>query len=340
MIRSCLLCLMFTLVAAVSRSAGDEQKQSPLWPEIEPYETGFLQVSDVHKLYYELCGNPEGTPVIVLHGGPGGRCSPYYRRFFDPEKFFIILHDQRGAGRSEPYAEIEQNDTWELIEDINRLRAHVGVEGKVVLFGGSWGSTLGLAYAEAWPGNVSGLVLRGVFTATQAEIDHFYHGGVRPLFPEAYDRLLASLPDPDRRPLPEYLFELIESGDEEARRKYAYEWARYELRIAALNFSDEQVEEFLANYNPLAFARLENYYMANSCFLEEGQLLREAGRLGDIRVIMVNGRYDVVCPPVTAYTLDAKLANSKLVIAEASGHWMGEPAIESALIEAMHEFEE
>lgn len=337
-----LVLFVFTLAVVVAASCGaaDEPARSPLWPEIEPYETGYLQVSDVHKLYYELCGNPEGTPVIVLHGGPGGRCSPYYRRFFDPEKFLIILHDQRGAGRSEPYAEIEQNDTWELVEDINRLRAHVGVEGKAVLFGGSWGSTLGLAYAEAWPGNVSGLVLRGVFTATEAEIDHFYHGGVRPFFPEAYDRLLSSLPDPDRRPLPEYLFELIESGDEAARRKYAYEWARYELRIAALNFSDEQVEEFLADYNPLAFARLENYYMANKCFLEEGQLLREAGRLGDIRVIMVNGRYDVVCPPVTAYTLDAKLANSTLVIAEASGHWMGEPAIESALIEAMHEFEE
>jgi proline iminopeptidase len=311
-----------------------------LWPEIEPFETGYLQVSELHEIYYELCGNREGKPVIVLHGGPGGSCSPYYRRFFDPEKYFIVLHDQRGAGRSKPYAEIRENDTWNLVEDINRLRAHVGVDGKAVLFGGSWGATLGLAYAEAYPENVSGLVLRGVFTATREEIDHFYHGGVRTFFPEVYDRLVNSLPDPDRRPLPQYLFELIESDDQSVRDKFAYEWARYELRIAALHFTDEQVEEFLESYNPLAFARLENYYMANGCFLEEGQLLRDAGRLADMPVIMVNGRYDVVCPPVTAYRLHGKLPESRLVLAESSGHWMGEEAIQSALLAAMRELEQ
>jgi len=335
-----LLCI-FAMVFVVAPQAGaGESVETPLWPEIEPFETGYLEVSDVHEIYYELVGNPDGKPVIVLHGGPGGRCSPYYRRFFNPEKFLVVLHDQRGAGRSRPYAEIRENNTANLVEDINRLRDHVGVEGKAILFGGSWGATLGLAYAEAYPEKVSGLVLRGVFTATQDEIDHFYHGGVRPFFPGVYDRLLQSLPDPDRRPLPQYLFELIESDDESVRDKIAYEWARYELRIAALNFTDAEVEGFLKDYNPLAFARLENYYMANDCFLEEGQLLREAGRLGETPVIMVNGRYDVVCPPVTAYRLHEVLPNSKLVLAEASGHWMGEPVIQSALLEAMREFED
>jgi proline iminopeptidase len=332
------LVMILAIVVLTQTAAASEEV--PLWPEIEPFETGYLRVSEVHDIYYELCGNRDGTPVIVLHGGPGGSCSPYYRRFFDPEKYFIILHDQRGAGRSKPYAEILENDTWNLVEDINRLRAHVGVEGKAVLFGGSWGATLGLAYAEAYPENVSGLVLRGVFTATREEIDHFYHGGVRPFFPEVYDRLVNSLPEPERRPLPQYLFELIESDDASVRDKFAYEWARYELKIASLHFSDERVEGFLEDYNPLALARLENYYMANGCFLEEGQLLRDAGRLGDMRVIMVNGRYDVVCPPVTAYRLHETLPNSKLVLAESSGHWMGEPAIQSALLEAMRELEE
>jgi proline iminopeptidase len=327
------------IVVAPQVGAGDSA-ETPLWPEIEPFETGYLEVSDLHEIYYELVGNPDGKPVIVLHGGPGGRCSPYYRRFFNPEKFLIVLHDQRGAGRSKPFAEIVENDTWNLVDDINRLRDHVGIEGKAVLFGGSWGATLGLAYAEAHPEKVSGLVLRGVFTATQEEIDHFYHGGVRSYFPGIYDRLVQSLPDPDRRPLPQYLFELIESDDESVRDKFAYEWARYELRIAALNFTDAEVEGFLKDYNPLAFARLENYYMANGCFLEDGQLLRDAGRLGKMPVVMVNGRYDVVCPPVTAYRLHEVLPNSKLVLAEASGHWMGEPAIQSALLEAMREFED
>ena len=332
---------IFILVVVVVPQAGaGASKEIPLWPEIEPFETGYLRVSELHEIYYELCGNRDGKPVIVLHGGPGGSCSPYYRRFFDPEKYFIVLHDQRGAGRSKPYAEIRENDTWNLVEDINRLRAHVGVEGKAVLFGGSWGATLGLAYAEAYPENVSGLVLRGVFTATREEIDHFYHGGVRPFFPEVYNRLVNSLPDPDRRPLPQYLFELIESGDESVRNKFAYEWARYELRIAALDFTDDQVEQFLKDYNPLAFARLENYYMANGCFLEEGQLLRDADRLGNMAVIMVNGRYDLVCPPDTAYRLHEKLPESKLVLAESSGHWMGEKAIQSALLAAMRELED
>jgi proline iminopeptidase len=312
---------------------------SPLWPEIEPFRTGYLKVSDLHEIYYEVCGNPDGKPVFALHGGPGGSCSPYMRRFYDPEKFLIVLHDQRGAGRSKPFAETEENNTQHLVEDIERLRKHLDIDDKIILFGGSWGSTLGLAYAEEYPARVAGLVLRGVFTATRAEIDHFYHGGVRKFFPGVYDRFVNALPDPARRPIPAYLSELLHSEDEAVCAKYADIWARYEIRIAALDFPDEKVDEVMETFNPLAFARMENYYMAHNCFLEEGQLLRNASRLRDVPVFIVNGRYDVVCPPVTAYRLHEALPNSKLVLAEGSGHWMGEPAIEKALIEAIRSFE-
>jgi proline iminopeptidase len=332
--------ILAVLIVLACTAALAQDKETPLWPEIEPFRSGHLEVSEIHQIYYELCGNPDGKPVFMLHGGPGGRCSPYMRRFCDPDRFLIVLHDQRGAGQSKPYAEIRENNTQNLVDDIERLRSHLGIDREIVLFGGSWGATLALAYAETHPQNVAGLVLRGVFTATKAEIDHFYHGGVRTFFPEVYDRFVNSLPDPDRRPLPEYLFELIESDDESVRNKYAYEWARYELRIASLDFPDDQVEGFLEDYNPLAFSRLENYYMANGCFFEEGQLLQNADKIRDIPVVMVNGRYDVVCPPVTAYLLHKKLPKSELILAESSGHWMGEPAIQSALLEAMRNFEE
>jgi proline iminopeptidase len=329
------LLIVFAATAAVAQT-----DDTPLWPETEPYHTEYFKVSEIHELYVQLYGNPDGKPVFALHGGPGGRCSPYMAQFFDPEKFFVVMHDQRGAGQSKPFADIRDNDTWALVEDIERLRKHLGIDEKIILFGGSWGSTLGLAYAETYPDNVAGLVMRGVFTASKEEIDHFYHGGVRTYFPEVYDRFVNSLPDPERRPIPEYLYELLQSDDESIRDKYAYEWARYEIRIASLDYPDEKVEAVLENFNPLAFSRIENYYMKNGCFFEEGQLLRDAGKLADIAVVMVNGRYDVICPPVTAYRLHKMLPKSKLVIAEGSGHWMGEPAIESALVEAMREFED
>ncbi len=327
------------LPAGVPADDSTEQAEGELWPEIEPFERGYLRVSDIHEIYYELCGNPEGKPVFMLHGGPGGMCSPVMRRFCDPEKFLIVLHDQRGAGRSRPYLELRENTTWHLVGDIERLRKKLDLD-KIILFGGSWGATLGLAYAEKHPDNVSGLVLRGVFTATTSEIDHFYHGGVRKFFPEMYESFIASFPDSSRRPLPGYLFNLITSTTGDERKKYIDAWARYEIKISVLEISDRAVDSILVEYaNAAAFSLLENHYMANNCFLEEGQLLENAGVLEGTPVVIVNGRYDVITPPVTAYRLHRRLPGSRLVIAERSGHWMGEENIRAALIRAMRGFE-
>lgn len=318
-------------------SGGDPARQAErLWPEIEPFETGYLQVSPLHEIYYELSGDREGTPVFGLHGGPGGHSSPYMRRFFDPDHYLIVLYDQRGAGKSRPYGELRDNDTWALVEDIERLRKHLGLE-RIVLFGGSWGSTLALAYAEAHPARVAGIVLRGVFTATRAEIDHFYHGGAATFFPDVYERFLAELPDPGRRPLPAYLYELIESSNSPQRERYCLAWAKYEVKMAALTISDRAVADIFAEEEPCTFALFENYYMTHGCFLEEGQLLQNADRLAGIPTWLVNGRYDAICPPRTAYELQKRIPGSKLIIAEGSGHWMGEPEIEKALLRIFRE---
>jgi proline iminopeptidase len=316
---------------------------TPLWPEIEPYETGYLKVSDIHEIYYELCGNPKGTPVFVLHGGPGASCSPYQRRFFDPAKFLIVLHDQRGCGKSKPFGEVKENTTQALVADIERLRKHLEL-GKIILFGGSWGTTLGIAYGETYPESVCAMVLRGLFLATDAEIDYYYHGGVRTFFPDAYDEFIAALPDPSTRPLPNYMLDLIQHGDSTAQWKYCKAWTRYEASIGALLAP----AEFLARLElpSPAMAKgvytlglFENYYMANRCFLEEGQLWGDIDKIRDIPITIVNGRYDMICPPVTAYRVHEKLPRSKLVIAEGAGHWMGDKPIETALLEAARDME-
>jgi proline iminopeptidase len=333
--KKCLVCvtLLLGVLSCPTRNAA-----AGLWPAIEPFESGFLEVSALHKIHYELCGSRTGKPVFVLHGGPGGSCSPYMRRFFNPEKFLIVLHDQRGAGQSKPFAEIKENTTQHLVADIERLRRHLKLD-KLILFGGSWGSTLALAYGEAHPEHVSGMVLRGIFTATQAEIDHFYHGGVATHFPDVYEKFVNGLPDPNRRPLPEYLFSLIESDDPEQRARYSRLWAAYEIKVCGLDMPDRRVDAALAGSDPYAFSRLENYYMAHGCFLAEGQLLENAGKLKDIPIVMVNGRYDVICPPINAFRLKQRLPHAKLVLAESAGHWMGEKPIERELLKAMQAFE-
>jgi len=336
-----LILLSVMLVLTVNCSGSGSTEEIELWPEIEPFQSGHFKVSDVHEIYYELCGNPDGKPVFVLHGGPGAACSPYYRRFFNPDKFLIVLHDQRGCGKSRPFAELRENTTQHLVEDIERLRKHLELE-KIVLFGGSWGTTLGLAYGETYPDNVAGMVLRGVFLATKDELDHYYHGGVSLFFPEVYERLLSALPDSEKRPLPDAFLEQLQGKDPALRERCGVAWVKYEARIGGLEASDDWVDD-LAKSEDAGFittlALFENYYMANGCFLEEGQLLDNADRIKDVPVFIVNGRYDMVCPPVSAYQLHRRLPKSELVIAEAAGHWMGEKSIEQALLKAMRKYE-
>lgn len=330
--------LYFLVPIVIFLLASSSYASTKLWPELKPYKTDYLKVSELHEIFYQLGGNPMGKPVMVIHGGPGGGCSPDMFRFFDPEKFHIVLHDQRGAGQSRPYAEIKENTTQYLVEDIEKLRKHLDL-GKVVLFGGSWGSTLALAYAETYPQNVSGMILRGVFTGSRQEIDHFYHGATARYFPENYERLLQYIDDPDQKNYPIQLLKKIQSSDPEVRQKYALAWGKYEIKMAVLYIPDRAVENIFKEWNPYDFALLENYYMANNCFLEDGELLNNTDRIKDIPAVIVNGRYDVICPPITAYKLHKKLPKSELIIVERAGHSASAEPLRSVLVNAVKKFE-
>lgn len=332
-----IFCLLF--IAGFLYFCGQNGKRTQLWPEIEPFQKDYLQVSELHKIYYELCGNPSGKPVFVLHGGPGGSCTPYYRRFFNPESFLIVLHDQRGAGKSRPQFEIKENTTQYLVDDIEKLRLHLKLE-KIILFGGSWGSTLALAYAETYPDKVSGMILRGIFTATKKEIEHFYSGGTEIFFPEIYEQLKETF---GADPTPQIIFDTLQEGGRSDRMKYAEAWTGYEIKLSELSISDAQVTNILntpgLKDDVLSIALLENLYMSNGCFLEEGQLLRNASRISHIPSVLVNGRYDMICPPVNAHRLHKLLPKSRLEIVERAGHSMGEVYIQRALIKAVQSFE-
>jgi proline iminopeptidase len=319
--------------------AAAAEEASPLFPEIEPYDSGHLRVSDLHEIYYEQSGNPQGKPVFFLHGGPGGSAGPAVRRLYDPKKFRIVLHDQRGAGRSKPFAELRENTTQNLVEDVERLRRHLKIEDKILLVGGSWGSTLALAYAEAHPERVAGMVLRGIYLATPEEMEAFYGHGVATYFPEVSERLWSQVPEMPGKTRPQRLLAMLESPDPEVRKKIAKAWAAYETKVAFLERSDAAVEAEFATWDPTAFSRIENHYMAQDCFLEPNQLLRDAHRIKDVPTIIINGRYDVICPPKTAYKLHQALPKSQLWIVEAAGHAGAEPGIQAAIVRAVRTFE-
>jgi proline iminopeptidase len=347
LIRLTLISIISILLFCSCSQKNDTAEDMNLWPEIEPFQSGYLKVSDIHEIYYELCGNPKGKPVFVIHGGPGMGCSPYMRRFFNPEKFLIVLHDQRGCGKSKPNAELRENTTQELVEDIDRLRRKLKLE-KIILFGGSWGSTLSLAYSETYSENVNSMVLRGIFFASIEEFDHFWNG-IPKFFPEIAESLRNALPGcssiavADRFPIADKLLELLQSENKTDRERFARLWQRYEYKACGLNMKDEFLDKYYGTESNsgeiYTNALLEIYYATNLCFLEEGQLLRDIERIRDIPTIIVNGRYDMVCPPYTAYRLHKKLPKSKLIITEESGHLLSEKPNERELLKAVHEFE-
>ena len=338
--------LLILPIFIIISSCNDKSQEAPnkdainLWPEIEPFQAEYLNVSDIHEIYYELCGNPKGKPVFVLHGGPGGRCTPYYRRFFNPEKFLIVLFDQRGGGKSKPLGEIRQNSTQDLIKDIEKLRVHLNLD-KIVIFGGSWGSTLGLVYAESYPNNISGMILRGVFTATEKEMNHIYNV-IPKFFPVEYSDFVSALPEPDKAPTPDYLYNYLNKSDENTIKQIVQAWMNYESKTNMLEAPDNLLEEILSSSSQsdlLAALKVQQHYVINQCFLENGQIIRDVDKISHIPIILINGRYDMYCPPVTAYRLHKMLPESQLIIVESAGHWMGEKPIEKELIKAMKKFE-
>ncbi len=308
------------------------------YPPIEPFERGFLAVDPPHQLYYEQSGNPNGKPVIFLHGGPGGGTDPEHRRFFDPAVYRIVLLDQRACGRSTPLAELAGNDTWSLVEDLERLRKHLGIE-RWQVFGGSWGSTLALAYAQTYPKHVTELVLRGIFTFTRREIDWFYAGGTGRLFPDAWEDFLAPIPMAERADLIQAYYQRLTGNDEQAKRIAARAWSLYECRVATLRM-DPEVETHCDNPDfTLPFARIEAHYFVNGGFLShETQLLEGVASIRHLPCTIVHGRYDVICPLENAFELHRLWPESKLVIVGDAGHSAFEPGIISALVDATNSY--
>lgn len=308
-----------------------------LYPPIEPYETGLLSVGDGHSVYYERSGKAGGKPAVFLHGGPGGGCSPDHRRLFNPEIYDILLFDQRGCGRSIPHAELEANTTWHLVADIERLRELIGVEQWLVL-GGSWGSTLALAYAETHPDRVSALILRGVFTVTKAELSWYYQFGVSEMFPDKWEKFVAPIPE-DERPDMIAAYRRRLTGDDAAiQLEAARAWSVWEADTITLLPSAALVESHNDEQFAIAFARIENHFFFHGAWLEENQLLRDAGKLNGIPGAIVHGRYDMPCAVRYAYELHKTWPAAELHIVEGAGHAFSEPGILDQLIRATDRF--
>jgi len=307
-----------------------------LYPPIEPYDSGRLAVSPLHTIYYEECGNPYGKPVVFLHGGPGGGVVPEYRRFFDPDSFRVILFDQRGAGRSTPHAELEENTTWHLVADIERLREHLRIEGWIV-FGGSWGSTLALAYAETHAERVRALVLRGIFLCRQKEIRWFYQEGASAIFPEAWQQFLDVIPEAERGDMLRAYHRRLTSDDAETRLAAARAWSVWEGSTSKLYPDENLIAEFDAPDLALALARIECHYFVNNAFFKtENYLIENVGRIRHIPTVIVQGRYDVVCPVMSAWELHEAFPEAELEITPDAGHSALEPGNAARLVAAMN----
>lgn len=308
-----------------------------LYPEIEPFDSGMLDVGDGHSIYWERCGTRGGKPAVFLHGGPGGGISPKHRRLFDPELYDIVLFDQRGCGRSVPNASLEANTTWHLVADIERLREMAGFD-KWLVFGGSWGSTLALAYAETHPGRVSELVVRGVYTLTRAELEWYYQFGVSEMFPDKWERFVKPIPEAERSDMMAAYRKRLVGDDRKAQVEAALAWSTWEGETITLLPDPDTSGKFGEDDFAIAFARIENHYFVHAGWLEEGQLIRDAHKLHGIPGVIVHGRYDMPCPAKYAWALHKAWPEAEFHLIEGAGHAYSEPGILDQLIRATDRF--
>lgn len=315
-----------------------------LYPPIEPYDTGMLPVGDGHTLYYEQSGNPDGKPAVFLHGGPGGGVGPKHRRLFDPAKYRIVLVDQRMAGRStphasEPRADLSTNTTWHLVDDLEVLREHLGIQ-RWQVFGGSWGSCLALAYAQTHPDRVTELVLRGLFTLRQSELAWTYEGPARNIFPDDWEAFIAPVPAEQRTPggIQQAYHRLLFDADPAVHVPAGRTWSQWEARLITLYRDDDLIAKFGEDAQAVAFARIENHFFVNHGWLREGQLIEDAHLVADIPTVLVQGRYDMCTPMVTAYDLAKALPSAELIVTPDAGHAFDEPSTLDALIRTTDRF--
>ena len=318
----------------MDRTAGQKRTSSAfLYPPIEAFDRRLLDMGDGHKIYVEQSGHPQGRPVVVCHGGPGGGSSPQMRRYFDPAHYRVILFDQRGCGLSRPHASVEANTTWDLINDMERIRRELDIASWVV-FGGSWGATLALLYAETHPERVEALVLRGVFLAMRRELEWFYGGGAGQFFPELWRDFCAPIPPAERGDLITAYHKRLFCGDYMEEARYGRHWALWENALASVDY-DGLPGEAPPDY-ARAFSRLENHYFLNGAFLEEdGQILRDRKRIEHIPATIVQGRMDMICPPISSYELAQGWKRARLRMVPAAGHALSEPGISAALVQTM-----
>lgn len=301
-----------------------------LYPRIKPYATHQLKVDSPHILHVEEAGEPDGIPILFVHGGPGAGCMPYHRTFFDPEQYRIILFDQRGCGRSIPHAELDENHTQALVEDMERIRKFLGVD-KWILFGGSWGSTLSLVYAQTYPQSVLGMILRGIFLCRRSEIEWFYQGGAAKIFPDHWQEFISIIPENERNNMVAAYYKRLTGENELARMAAAKAWARWEGQTSTLQPNKTVISSYTEPYTAMSLSRIECHYFMNDSFLEPNQILNNMASIKDIPGVIVQGRYDIVCPMESAWELHQSWPSSELLIVEA-GHSATEQATVDALV--------
>ena len=303
-----------------------------LFPAIQPAKTWRLPVSELHTLYLEECGTADGVPVVFLHGGPGGACEPGHRRFFNPEAYRIILFDQRGCGKSKPHASLDENTTWDLVADLELIREHLGID-RWVVFGGSWGSTLALAYAQAHPDRVLGLILRGIFLARDEDVHWFFQGEASRIFPEAWAHYIDPIPEEERDDIIGAYYQRLTSENELVRMAAAKAWSLWEGSSVTLLPDKNVVEHFSEPHVALSIARLECHYFRNQCFFRPNQLLENMDKISHLPGFIVHGRYDIVCPIDQAIALKAGWENARLRVIDNAGHAVTETGISNALVD-------